>query len=198
VSGAHAAPRVRDRRAFAINLALWAITIIIVAVLWPARFGGNLGVTVVSGQSMEPTYVTGDLVITWRSSDYAIGDIVVYSPPNSDFGRLRVVHRIIDQYPDGRFTLQGDNNPSPDPWFPTSDDIEGRAVLHIPSAGNILVTLLSPLFLALIAAVLIGFTVYSLIMNWETNDPGPDDESHDDTAADHTDGQRPLPTAPPQ
>ena len=54
--------------------------------LWPAPLGGVVGLTVVSGHSMEPTYHSGDLVITARQPSYAAGDIVSYVVPAGEFG----------------------------------------------------------------------------------------------------------------
>ena len=54
--------------------------------LWPTSLGGCTTLTIVSGHSMEPTYYTGDLVVS-RCGDYQVGDIVVYNPPNMGAAR---------------------------------------------------------------------------------------------------------------
>ena len=43
----------------------------------PNDFGGQTGYVVVSGHSMDPTYATGDLLVT-RPKAIELGDIIVY------------------------------------------------------------------------------------------------------------------------
>src|SRR5215210_1217236 len=70
----------------------------VLAALWllaPTQWGGHLGLTVVSGHSMEPTYYTHDLVFTWKRDTYAPGEVVVYTVPEGDPGEgYHVVHRV--------------------------------------------------------------------------------------------------------
>ena len=122
--------------------AVWLVGAVVVGwLLWPSSLGGCTTLTIVSGESMEPTYYTGDLVVS-RCGDVAVGDVVVYHPP--DVGGARVIHRVVDGDADG-WVVQGDNNDFLDPWRPTADDIIGRAVLHLPQVGKFAAILLSPL-----------------------------------------------------
>jgi signal peptidase len=124
--------------------------------LWPARWGGTFAEVVVSGHSMEPTYHTGDLVVTERSDHYRIGDKVVYTIPKGEPGAgIDVVHRIVDFRPDGTLVLQGDNRVTPDDWRPTTHDVVGRVVAMVPVAGLLLVWLSRPLVLAVMAGLII-------------------------------------------
>ena len=95
--------------------------------LWPSSLGGCTTLTIVSGHSMEPTYYTGDLVVS-RCGPVDVGDVIVYNPPN--VGGARVIHRIIDGDASG-WIVQGDNNDFVDPWQPTEENILGSAVLHL-------------------------------------------------------------------
>jgi signal peptidase len=105
-------------------LALWFVT------LAPTVFGGPAAYVLVSGHSMDGTYQTGDLVVTRAQDTYAVGDIVVGKVSGG-----QVIHRIIGGNGATGYTLQGDNNPNPDPWHPTDADVVGRAWLHIPDAA---------------------------------------------------------------
>lgn len=111
-------------------------------ILWPANWGGFTGLTVVQGNSMEPTYETGDLVVTLRQPSYGTGDVISYVVPDGQDGAGgRVIHRI-HAVEDGSgvavFTTQGDNNPEPDIWEITAGDVTGKAILHVPGVGHLL------------------------------------------------------------
>ncbi|HEY1118095.1 MAG TPA: S24/S26 family peptidase, partial [Acidimicrobiales bacterium] len=139
-----------------------ACTVAVVMLSIPTPLGpARLGVTVVSGPSMLPTYESGDLVVTWRSSTYAAGTPVVYAIPDEDVGAgLNVVHRIVVQRPDGRFITQGDNNDHVDPWQPTVSDVRGQVVLRVPRGGIALRWFGSPVVLALISGLLAGASAF--------------------------------------
>lgn len=122
--------------------AVWLLAALVIGwVLWPSSLGGCTTLTIVSGQSMEPTYATGDLVVS-RCGPVEVGDVIVYTPP--DVGGARVIHRIIGGDETG-YVVQGDNNDFLDPWNPTPDDVLGSPVLHLPKVGAFASILLSPL-----------------------------------------------------
>lgn len=116
--------------------------LLVVALAWPITFGGLFGGVIVSGQSMEPTMIAGDLVLIRRTAEVDVGDVVVYRPevqPNA-----RVIHRIIDR--DGpELVLQGDNNSWIDPFDVVVDDVEGIAIATVPRVGSWLSQLSNPL-----------------------------------------------------
>ena len=123
--------------------------------LWPTSLGGCTTLTIVSGHSMEPTYYTGDLVVS-RCGSYQVGDIVVYNPPN--VGSARVIHRIHGGDAEAGWVMKGDNNSFLDPWQPTNDRVLGKAVLHLPKVGLLGTVLVSPMTwisLLLVAAALV-------------------------------------------
>ncbi|MDQ1618779.1 MAG: signal peptidase [Actinomycetota bacterium] len=141
------------------NLAGWALVAVVVFLAWPAQLGGNLSLVVVSGHSMDGTYRTGDLLLTWPQDSYEKGDIVVYRVPEGDpASGLRVVHRIVTA-DDGHFITQGDNRDTPDIWSLTAADMEGSPSFRVPVGGLALRWLLSPFALALVSAVCIYLVV---------------------------------------
>ena len=154
-------------------VAPWLVLATVIAFLWPVQFGGVTSFSIVSGKSMEPTYHTGDLVITKVRPAYKIGEIVVYKIPGTDTGHGReVVHRLHTRLPDGTLLAQGDNNKTVDPWTINDADIVGAKWLMIPKAGLVLGFLRSPAA----AAILIGALV--MWVAW----PRRDEDDFDDAA----------------
>jgi signal peptidase len=141
--------------------AQWAVVIAVVALLWPVQLHGHLGLTVVSGHSMDGTYRTGDLLLTWRQPTYAVRDIVVYRVPGKGVGHgMHVVHRIIG-HSGGGYLMQGDNKTTPDQWHPKASDVVGRPVARIAGGGVVLRSLLNPLALALLCGICVFLVIAS-------------------------------------
>jgi signal peptidase len=125
-------------------------------VLRPTSLGGPADYVVVRGDSMVPTYATGDLVIVRAESDYKPGDVVAYRVPVGELGAgLLVIHRIVGGGPDTGFVMEGDNNPAPDPWLPRAGDIAGRAWAVVPFVGRALSILHQPAIAASAAVALL-------------------------------------------
>ncbi|WP_199422789.1 signal peptidase I [Actinotalea solisilvae] len=168
---------------------LWVAAAVVAGwLLWPSSLGGCTTLTIVSGRSMEPTFYTGDLVVS-RCGPVEVGDVITYSPP--DVGGARVIHRIVDGTADG-WVVQGDNNDFLDPWTPTEENILGSAVLHLPHVGRFASILLSPLtWLSLLVVAL-------AVMVWPGKDPA-DPDTPDAPDADGGSGpatqERPAPRA---
>lgn len=127
--------------------------------LRPATLGGDVSYVIVDGRSMEPTYQDGDLVLVRRAAGYEVGDVIAFRAGGRFDDPTRIIHRIVGGTPDG-FTTQGDGRDRTDPWSPTSDDIIGKAQLHIPMAGDIAGAIARPEFFAAAggAAVVLGGT----------------------------------------
>ena len=134
-------PRARRLRSLVTGTALAAIVAAVAYLFWPSSLGGCSTMTIVSGNSMEPTYSTGDLVWS-RCGEPAVGDVVVYSPPDTD--GARVIHRIVGGDGAEGWVLQGDNNDFLDPWNPDDTDVVGIAAVHIPRLGSIVYSLGNP------------------------------------------------------
>lgn len=115
----------------------------------PAQLGGPLTYVIVNGNSMEPGFLRGDLVLVRREAVYGVGDAVVYSDPNM---RQFVFHRIVSMELD-RFILQGDNNGWLDSYHPSSGDIVGKLWLHIPKFGKVIEWMRMPLNAALMTGL---------------------------------------------
>ncbi|MCW2843079.1 MAG: peptidase signal peptidase [Nocardioides sp.] len=131
------------------------------ALTFPTSLGGRGGMTIVSGDSMLPTYHGDDLVVTWHEDRYEPGTIVVYRIPSDEVGSgINIVHRIVERK-DGGYVTQGDNNRTIDPWTPTEANIQGRALFHLPHGGFVLRWFLSPLILATLCGVLVTLSVLS-------------------------------------
>jgi signal peptidase len=127
-----------------------------IIVLRPGALGGPATYVVVRGDSMNPTYATGDLVILERSDAYGPGDVVAYRVPQGELGAgLVVVHRIIGGDAASGFLMRGDNNPAPDPWSPRGDDVVGRSAVWLPGVGRVVAVVRQPATLAAICAALI-------------------------------------------
>lgn len=161
--GGHTAPR-RPSRTPAERVrgvVGWLLTGALVAVLvwfgWPTTLGGCTTLTIVSGHSMEPTYRTGDLVVS-RCGTPERGDIVVYAPPGVDGGR--VIHRVVAGDAATGWTMQGDNNDFLDPWRPRQDDVVGVARVHLPGVGRVAAVLLDPWAWASLLVVAVGVLLW--------------------------------------
>ncbi|MFZ1362837.1 MAG: signal peptidase I [Candidatus Nanopelagicales bacterium] len=170
-------PRGPIRKAFGIVATVFWSLIILVAVVfvWPPTWGGPITVTVVQGQSMEPLYYTGDVVIAVRnySNEYAVGDIIVYKATYGDVEGM-VIHRIIKQLPNGNYLTQGDNKEMPDPWEIIPSNIFGKAVLDFPGVAKWLGLVRTPIFIGIIAG---GIVIWVL---WPRSTEDDEEEDHED------------------
>jgi hypothetical protein len=104
---------------------------------------------------MEPTYYTGDLVVTRKASTYKVGDSVAFRVEGGN-----VIHRIIGGNGVTGFDTQGDNNSWVDNWKPTNADIIGKEWLHIAGAGKQVEKWREP---QMFAALVGGMASFSLV-----------------------------------
>jgi len=106
-----------------------------IGILWllPVNLGGTASFIIVTGTSMEPTLISGDLAFLKKQDSYQNGDIVAFYVNEGI-----VIHRIIGGSSEEGFLMQGDNKNSTDPWEPTQNEILGRMVFHIPGGGGFL------------------------------------------------------------
>jgi signal peptidase I len=140
----------------AIKLGLIGVVVVAWGVtLRPQAVGGPAVFVAVRGSSMLPTYQNGDLVVVESASRYAVGEVVAYRVPKGGIGAGKVViHRIIGGDGERGFTLQGDHNNAPDPWFPKQGDMVGVAALRIPNVGGLISLIRQPVILAGLAAAM--------------------------------------------
>ncbi|MHA2315977.1 MAG: signal peptidase I [Candidatus Hermodarchaeia archaeon] len=120
----------------------------------------------VESGSMEPVFYRGDLVIV-RAVDpttLVVGDIVIYnaSSLNGASGDVPIVHRIIEIQDVGgelRFITRGDNNPWPDRYYRTEDDILAKVIGSVKYLGFVTLILLPPTGLTSIIILIVTFLV---------------------------------------
>ncbi len=145
------------------NLVLLAAVVLVAAwfvLLAPTFLGGPATYVRVTGESMEPTLRSGDLVVARVQSTYGKGDIVAFRPPRHTGGRsTAVIHRIVGGSPQEGFIMQGDNNKGKDPWRISEGDILGEMWFSVPAGGRFLGMLQSPLVLAGLASGVAVFLV---------------------------------------
>ena len=125
------AARILELTAGVALAAAWALT------LRPTSLGGPATYVVVRGDSMLPDYHSGDLVVLRAASGYSAGDVVGYRVPDGEIGAGHVVlYRIVAGDGAGGFTVEGDNNPAPDPWQPRNRDVAGKLWVLVPGLGR--------------------------------------------------------------
>jgi len=124
----------------------------------PTQAGGMASYIIVIGNSMEPNFHVGDLVIAHEEPNYQIGDAVVYR--NLELENF-VFHRIISQEM-GRYTLKGDNNSWTDTYQPSHEEVLGKLWLRIPRGGTYIQKIRTPFVMTLIAGALGGILATSL------------------------------------
>jgi len=115
----------------------------------PVQLGGRVSYVVISGNSMEPTFRLGDLVLAIKAAHYRVGDVVVYQHPEGG----HVFHRIIEEN-DNRFRFQGDNNTWADSHQLGHNEILGKLWIHIPFGGKAILALKTPRNLTLLVVVI--------------------------------------------
>jgi signal peptidase I len=163
----------------------WALALLLLLVwaqyLRPQSFGGRAGYILVSGQSMEPRYHTGDLVFVLKRPSYHRGEVVAYRVPKGDpMAGAQVIHRIVGGDAVHGFVVQGDNRTAPDVWRPKLADVVGAEVLRLPDAVVVLQYLRSPVLLALLAACFVFVHVFT--SGTAESAPGRDAAGADDPA----------------
>ncbi len=119
----------------ALTSALWALFgVAVVLLLW--FNAGFFGVqpTVVSGVSMEPTVMSGDIVITREvpAESVKVGDIIRFQRSDTF-----ILHRVVEIQKDGgeiTFITRGDSNHALDPPV-RANQLKGKVILTVPKIG---------------------------------------------------------------
>ena len=156
--------------------ALFALAMLATAVVYllPVKQGGAASFVIVTGTSMEPSLHTGDLVIARRQPRYRVGDVVAYHVPDGVGKGRTVVHRITSTASDGTFRAKGDNRTYEDQWTPKTSDIAGILWASVPRAGWIYAYAVSPVGMALLAALAVTWFF------WPVKDVGEQVADEDD------------------
>lgn len=123
--------------------------------LGPRQLGGSVSYVITQGNSMEPAFHEGDLVIVREAADYAVGDVIAAHDKKL---KASVLHRIIQEQ-EGRYVTKGDNNDFIDEYEPRPEDLMGKRWLHIPGGGVFLRKVLTPFG----TSVLIGLLSFVVI-----------------------------------
>jgi len=139
-----------------IALALvWGLT------LRPTSLGGPATYVVIRGDSMLPDFHSGDLVVLQAGAEYGPGDVVGYRVPEGEVGAGHVVvHRVVAGDGVGGYTIEGDNNPAPDPWQPRTGDMAGKLWLLVPGLGRLVALVHQP---AIAGALAVSLLVMSFV-----------------------------------
>ena len=140
------------------------LSIVLSIIIWlqfaPVKLGGQANYVIVDGNSMEPGFQLGDLVVVRKTSSYLIGDIVTYRDAQLS---ANIIHRIIG-YDQDRFVTKGDNNSWIDSYEPVRDEIIGKLWIHIPKLGRGFVWLRVPLNMALTMGLLGGILMAGMLI----------------------------------
>ena len=90
--------------------------------------------TLVTSGSMQPLVSPGDVVMIRSAGpeELVVNAVVLYDRPDTG----RVLHRIVEQLPDGTFITRGDANTSDDSGVLRAGEVEGVAVLAVPWIGR--------------------------------------------------------------
>jgi signal peptidase I len=145
-----------------INSISSALLLVGMATAWmifaPMQFGGLVAYVIVNGNSMQPLYQQGDLVIVHKAVDYQVGDIVTYRNP--DIGP--VIHRIVGQQ-DDQFILKGDHNTWTDSFLPAPADIIGKAWIQLRGVGKVFGYIRNPWILSIAVACIGALFLFTVI-----------------------------------
>ena len=138
--------------------------VVLLAAAWdilaPLPLGGQSVYVIINGNSMEPGFHLGDLVVVQPALSYNIGDEVAYR--DAVLGRY-VFHRIIGQDLE-RYVLKGDNNAWTDSYHPAASEILGKAWIQLRGFGTAIQWLRTPLVLAAVVAAIGGTLMAVLIV----------------------------------
>ena len=122
---------------------------------------GNLEVKIVQSGSMEPSIKTGALVVIRPSSEYHIGDVIMFGEDTKT--QVPTTHRIVaDEVRSGVFyyTTQGDANEDPDPQQVAQSEVIGKVLFSIPYLGYVLDFAKKPLGFTLLIGVPAAIVVF--------------------------------------
>lgn len=115
---------------------------------------GQIEMKIVKSGSMEPSIMTGGLVVIQPHADYGVGDVITFGKDTKT--HVPTTHRIIEMREEnGRavYTTQGDANEEADLAPVYEEEVIGRVVFSLPYAGYVLDFARQPLGFALLIAI---------------------------------------------
>jgi len=115
-----------------IFLGIFAIGIITTMLANVNLLGGYRPLIVQSG-SMEPTIMTGDVIVIATAPNYQKNDVVTFQDPENGI----ITHRIIEIKNDNdtQFVTKGDANRTQDESLIFENQIMGKTILIVPRLG---------------------------------------------------------------
>ena len=124
---------------YLIDVIVWLLFGIFISCLLFSFFSGkslfgNRHLYIVQSGSMEPSIMTGDIIVTTAERIYQKNDVITFSSPE----RGVVTHRIVEvtvQGKDSSFITKGDANRSTDSDEINLDQIIGKVDLVLPRLG---------------------------------------------------------------
>lgn len=92
-----------------------------------------LSISLVVGNSMEPTFDHGDVVVYSDYIEMEEGNMVVYEGEEGEM----ISHRLIEEKRSNVYVAKGDNNTRVDDTLVTSDNYRGTILFHINTSKYI-------------------------------------------------------------
>lgn len=145
------------------------IQLVAVAIALPPIRG--VDVAIVGGESMKPTYVSGQIVLLRKQSSYQEGDVVRFQTRNMDSPWF---HRLVKQTGDGKWFTIGDQQAMAVPENPqnyfdleviSNGDITGEAVYASPQFWGAVGVLDAGVFMQVMMILMI---VLIVVLIWMT------------------------------
>jgi signal peptidase len=143
--------------------ALFVVLLLSIAGLFLASLlpiPGNIEIKIVKSGSMEPTILTGSIVVVKPAASYDVGDVVTFGEDTSS--QIPTTHRIIAATGDFKntfYTTKGDANEEQDPQQIPARDIIGKVVFSAPYAGYILDFARQPMGFTLMIGIPAGIII---------------------------------------
>ena len=139
------------------NVVVWFLFgIFIIAIALSALTGSSLlgdhHLYIVQSGSMEPSIMTGDMIVTSKSQTYQKNDVITFNSP----ARGVVTHRITSiSHPAATTTIEtkGDANRTTDSDEITLDQIIGKVVYVLPKFGYLVIFCRQPLGFAIFIGI---------------------------------------------
>lgn len=121
---------------------------------------GNIEIKIVKSGSMEPTILTGSIVVVKPAASYAKNDIITFGEDTRQ--QIPTTHRIIDIQGDFStltYITKGDANEEADGTPITQRDIIGKVVFWVPYMGYVLDFARQPIGFTLMIGIPAGIII---------------------------------------